>query len=106
MQEPDDFGAVVRSRLGLQEEASVAAEGADGRAMLAGEGDAQHGRLPTARPGAHVMGRQREPRLIYPGDAPVLVACLFFRAGQRRSPQPRMAASSRGVARAMGRSTR
>jgi hypothetical protein len=34
-QDPHHLGAVVRSRLGLQEEASVAAEGADGGAMMA-----------------------------------------------------------------------
>src|SRR5260221_428242 len=36
-QETDHLGTVIGPRLGLQEEAPVAAEGADGRAMIAGE---------------------------------------------------------------------
>src|SRR5258706_9079290 len=105
-QETDHLGTVIGPRLGLQEEAPVAAEGADGRAMISGEGDAQHGRLPTARPGPHVMREQIEPRLVYPDKTPLLVVGFFLSAGQRCSHQPRMAASSRCVARSMGRCTR
>ena len=104
-QETDHLGAVIGPRLGLQEEAPVAAECADGRAMIAGEGDAQHRRLLSARPGPHVMGEQIEPRLVYPDKTPFLVVGLFLSAGQRCSHHTRMAASSRCVARSMGRCT-
>jgi hypothetical protein len=60
-QEPHHRAAVLGPRLGLQVPAPVAAQRPAGRAMSAGEGDAHHGRLPTARPGPHVMGEQRAP---------------------------------------------
>ena len=47
--------------------------------MIAGEGDAQHRRLLSARPGPHVMGEQIEPRLVYPDKTPFLVVGLFPR---------------------------
>ncbi len=77
-QETDHLGTVRGPRLGLQAEAPVAAEGAEGRAMIAGEGDAQHGRLPPARPGPHVMREQIAPRLVYPDTTPLLVGGFFF----------------------------
>jgi hypothetical protein len=60
-QETDHLGAVIGPRLGLQEEALVTAQRSDGRAVIAGEGDAQHGRLPTPRPGPYMMGKRIEP---------------------------------------------
>jgi hypothetical protein len=104
-QEADHLGAVVRPGLGLQEETPITAQRPDRRAVIAGKRDFEHGRLPTPRPRPHLMGQQREPRLIYPDKAPALVGRLLLSAGQRCSHQPRMAASSRCVARSTGRCT-
>jgi len=104
-QEPHHLGAVIRSGLGLQKETAVTAQRPAGRAVIAGEGDAQQRRLGTPRPGAHLMGEQITPRLISPDKTPVFVGRFFLSAGPRRSHQPRMAASSRCVARSLGRCT-
>jgi len=104
-QEAHHRGAVVRPRLGRQEETPSTAQRPDRRAVIAGEGDAQDRGLSTPGPGPHVMGEAVEPGLISPDDAPVRVGRLVLRAGQRCSHQPRMAASSRGVARSTGRCT-
>jgi len=104
-QEANHLGAVVRPRLGLQEETPITAQRPNRRPVIPREGDAQDWGLSTPGPGPHVMGEEVEPGLIYPDDAPVLVGRLFLSAGQRCSHQPPMAAWSRCIARSTGRCT-
>jgi hypothetical protein len=104
-QDPHHLGAVIRSGPDRQKETAVTAQRPDGRAVISGEADAQQRRLGTPSSGSHLMGEQIKPRLISPDKTPFLGGGLFLSAGQRCSHQPRMAASSRCVARSLGRCT-
>ena len=79
-QDPHHRGAVRRSGRGLQQATAVPAQRPAGRAVSAGEGDAQQRRLGTPRPGSPLMGEQRTPRRISPDQTPVFVGRFFSRA--------------------------
>ena len=104
-EKPHHIGAVIGLGLRLHDQALVGRDGRDRRAMIAGQGNPQDRGLPVPRPGADVMGKQVEPRLIHPDDHSSFVVGFFLSAGQRCSHQTRMASSLRWVARSMGRCT-
>jgi hypothetical protein len=78
-QEAHDIRAAVGVVWGLHEEAPCRRDAAAGGEMVVGERDAQDGRLPAGRPGAHRQRQQGEARLLYPDDGAPFVARFFSR---------------------------
>jgi uncharacterized membrane protein len=63
----------------------------------------QHRGLAPGRPGAHAVRPFTDAALVYEDDGAALSGAVFFNAGQRLVFQRRIAASSRWMARPLGR---
>src|SRR5438477_6562341 len=86
----------------LAEQAPVRRETADGREVVAGQGDRQEGRLAPRRVGADPCGEEVEAGFVDPDDRAAFVAGFFSRAGQRSASQASILAWLRWAARTSG----
>ncbi|SRR5216683_3499554 len=102
VQEPHDIRAFERVVLEVHNQASIHGQAADGRKMIARQGDFQNGRFSHGSIGAYRHGQQVKARLIYKHDRAFLLFGLFFNSTEWWSRHTWMACSSRWRARVSG----
>ena len=98
VQELHHIGTFEGMILQVHNQASIHAQAADGRQMIASQGNLQDGRLSHGSIGAHRHGQQVKARLIYKHDRAFLLFRLFFSSTEWWSRQVWMACSSRWLA--------
>jgi len=102
LQKANYIWAFVGMVLGLHVYLAFRGDGANGREMVAGQFDAQYGRLANWSIGASHQWQKIKSRLIYEDNSALFVFGLFFSSSHRCSFQLWIAASSRCVAFWMG----
>ena len=103
LQEAHDRGSFERVRLHLDQQLPLRGDPAHHREMIPRQWHMDDGRLATRRVGPHHPSQQVEASFVYPDERSAFVLRLFLSAGQRSAYHAAMAASSRWVARTIGR---
>jgi hypothetical protein len=102
VQEPHHVRAFEGMVLEVHNQAPIHGQAANGRKMIASQGNFQDGRLSHGSIGAHRHGQQVKARLIYKYDRAFLLFGLFFNSTEWWSRHSWMACSSRWLARVSG----
>ena len=102
-QEARHICAIERSCLHLHQQPPLRGDATDHREMIPRQWHIQNGAVPTPRVGPHPPRHQIQGGFVSPDDRAPFAPCLFLSAGQPSAYHAVLAASSRWVARWMGR---
>ena len=102
LQKAHDIWSFVRMVLYPQEHPSIWRQTADGRQMIAGQGNRQDGRLTHWRIRPHSQGQEVKRRLVYKDNGTLFLFRLFFNSATRCSRQVWIACASCWLARLSG----